>query len=184
MAKKKKAVSDFRYDSGDAVVPWAAVGEPLRNREIMQILSYLVEPARRKTVAYNKQLRRIGKELDKLIELGEFAGKLTLGNHVLALQNRCKAFLQAKHATFLANCTAGFEIAHKFAGLKPGVEVKVRLTGQTRRGKWRVQLLDGSGEGIVHSKESPAGAEVGAELAVVFEAGGNPSDLNFRWKQG
>ena len=123
MAKKKTTVSDFRYDSGNAVVPWAAVGEPMRNKEIMGVLRYLVEPAKRKSVAYNKQLGRIEKEVDKLIELGEFAGKLTLGNHVNALQERCKAFLDAKYATFLTNCTAGFEIAHKFAGLKPGDEV-------------------------------------------------------------
>jgi len=69
-----------------------------------------------------------------------------------------------------------------FAGLKPGVEVKVRLVSQTRRGKWRVELLDGSGEGIVHTKEQPAGAQEGAELVAIFDAGGNPRDLNFRWK--
>jgi dTDP-4-amino-4,6-dideoxygalactose transaminase len=31
--------------------------------------------------------------------------------------------LKAKHAVFLTNATAGFEIAYKFAGLKPGDEV-------------------------------------------------------------
>jgi len=120
---KKKAVSDFRYESGKAVIPWAAVGEPLRQQEISQVLRYLVKPAEKKTPAYNRQFKKVAKEIDQLVRVGQFAGKLTLGNHVQNLEKKCCQFLKAKHALFLTNCTAGFEIAHKFAGLKPGDEV-------------------------------------------------------------
>lgn len=121
MAKKK--VSDFRYDTGKAKIAWNAVGEPVAGKDVLDVVQFLVPAAKAKAGAYKSQLAKVGKELDKLAKLGSYAGKLTLGNHVAALQDKCAQFLHAKHVAFLTNCTAGFEIALKFANLKAGDEV-------------------------------------------------------------
>jgi dTDP-4-amino-4,6-dideoxygalactose transaminase len=49
--------------------------------------------------------------------------KLSLGNHVKALEEAIRKFLNVKYACFITNATAGFEIGFKFSGLKPGDEV-------------------------------------------------------------
>ena len=41
------------------------------------------------------------------------------------LEKAACRYLNAKHAVFLTNATAGFEIAYKMAGLRPGEEVIV-----------------------------------------------------------
>ena len=38
---KKETVSDFRYNTGESKVPWAAVGEHIREQEILSILEFL-----------------------------------------------------------------------------------------------------------------------------------------------
>ncbi|MBN1435468.1 MAG: DegT/DnrJ/EryC1/StrS family aminotransferase [Sedimentisphaerales bacterium] len=124
MAKKvKKVASDFRYDTGKARVPWAAVGEVVRGQDVMNMVKFLIPAGDGKQTAYAQQLKKVEKEIDALADLGGFAGKLSLGNNVEALEKKCCSFLKAKHSLFLTNCTAGFEIAHQFAGLKPGDEV-------------------------------------------------------------
>ena len=57
--------------------------------------------------------------------MGGTATKLTLGKHVAALEKSAREYLDVKHALFLTNATAGFEIAYKMAGLRPGDEVIV-----------------------------------------------------------
>ncbi len=117
---EKKKVSDFRYDTGPARIPWSAVGEKVKLEDIVEIIKFLV-PAKGKN--YKKQLDRVKKELKKLIESSDLAGKLTLGQKVSQLEEEVKKFLGCKYAVFLTNATAGFEISYKFAGLKPGDEV-------------------------------------------------------------
>jgi perosamine synthetase len=123
MSKEKETVSDFRYDTGKARVPWAAVGENIWEEEIENILKFLVRPQADKAKAYNAQFRRVANEVKKLQKLGKPAGKLSLANNVQALEEQVCKFLNVKHSVFVTNATAGFEIAFKFAGLKPGDEV-------------------------------------------------------------
>ena len=47
MEKKKNVASDFRYDTGEAKIPWAAVGENIRENDIMDIVRFLIRPAER-----------------------------------------------------------------------------------------------------------------------------------------
>ncbi|HOK56663.1 MAG TPA: DegT/DnrJ/EryC1/StrS family aminotransferase [bacterium] len=117
---KKKKISDFRYDTGPARIPWSAVGEKIKLQDIMEILKFLIPPKNKK---YKIQLKKVEKELKKLIENSELSSKLTLGDKVRTLEEEVKKFLKCKYAVFLTNATAGFEIAYKFAGLKPGDEV-------------------------------------------------------------
>lgn len=120
---KKKSVSDFRYDTGNARIPWSAVGEPIREQDILEVIKFLLPAQENKGAAYRAQFGRVAAEIKKLRAVGRYAGKLTLGNEVKALEAAAARFLGAKHASFLTNATAGFEIAYKIAGLKPGDEV-------------------------------------------------------------
>jgi dTDP-4-amino-4,6-dideoxygalactose transaminase len=120
---KKKQTADFRYDTGEARVPWAAVGERVREQDVLEILRFLFPAAAGRTAAYGAQLRRVEKELATLGRCSDLAGKLTLGGNVQALEEEAARMLRAKYALFVTNATAGFEIAYKFAGLGPGDEV-------------------------------------------------------------
>jgi dTDP-4-amino-4,6-dideoxygalactose transaminase len=121
--KPKKSVSDFRYSSNAARVPWAAVGEPVREQDVAQIVRFLLKPADGKSAAYNRQFASVERELFKLRRVAGYAGKLTLGNSVTELEQQVARFLRTKHALFLTNWTAGAEIVYKYAGLKEGDEI-------------------------------------------------------------
>lgn len=118
---EKKKASDFRYDTGEAVVPWAAVGESININDIEEILKFLIQPVDSKN--YKKQFSEVKKELKNLLKYGKYATKLTLGNNVAKLEKYVCKFLNVKYACFVTNATAGFEIGLKFSGLKPQDEV-------------------------------------------------------------
>jgi perosamine synthetase len=122
MAKQEKAKSDFRYDTGEAKVPWAAVGESVNIEDISSIIKLLI-PGGKDDPAYQKQLEKVTTELEKLYKKGQYATKLSLGSQVKQLEEAIKKLLKVKYACFVTNATAGFEIGLKFAGLKPGDEV-------------------------------------------------------------
>ncbi len=122
--KKSLSTSDFRYATGAGKVAWPAVGEPLRAKDILQTLEFLVPPGT-DADAYRRQLARVRKELGQLCKVGGRASKLTLGTRVTDLETAVREYLHVKHALFLTNATAGFEIACKMAGLRPGDEVIV-----------------------------------------------------------
>jgi dTDP-4-amino-4,6-dideoxygalactose transaminase len=122
MQTRSKAKSDFRYDTGTAQVPWAAVGENVKLEDISSIIRFLVPHGENKN-AYDQQFDKLREDLEQLIGLGQFASKLSLGNHVKELENAVAEYLKVKYACFITNATAGFEIGFKFSGLKPGDEV-------------------------------------------------------------
>jgi perosamine synthetase len=122
MSNKKK-VSDFRYNSSESKIPWSAVGEPVTEKDVVDIIKFLIPPTKGRSKDYKAQLSKVERGLIKLKNVGQYAGKLSLGNHVQSLENKCAKFLRSKHSLFVASCTSGFEIAFKLAGLKPGDEV-------------------------------------------------------------
>ena len=122
MSKQQKEKSDFRYDTGEARVPWSAVGESMNIEDISSIIEFLI-PAGSDETAYQKQLEKVTAELEKLHGEGNFATKLSMGSNVKKLEDATSKFLDVKHACFITNATAGFEIGLKFSGLKPGDEV-------------------------------------------------------------
>jgi len=125
MIRKKATVSDFRYATGEAKVGWPAVGEPMHAADVMQALEFLVPPRAEGQAAYRRQLARVRKEVAALCKVGGRATKLTLGRRVAELEEGVRKYLGVKHALFLTNATAGFEIAYKMAGIGPGDEVIV-----------------------------------------------------------
>jgi dTDP-4-amino-4,6-dideoxygalactose transaminase len=120
---KKKGTADFRYDTGAARIPWKAVGEAVRQEDVLELVRFLMPAAPGRGRDYAAQFGKVAQELGKLHAAAEPAGKLTLGANVQALERTSAKMLGAKHALFVTNATAGFEIAYKFAGLKPGDEV-------------------------------------------------------------
>lgn len=120
---RKKAASDFRYNTGEAKIPWAAVGEPVREQDVLETVRFLLPVSEGGRQAYARSFRKVAAGIRELRAHAKYAGKLTLGNEVKSLENKVAGFLKAKHALFVTNATAGFEIAYKLAGLKPGDEV-------------------------------------------------------------
>ena len=121
----QKKASDFRYDSGAATVPWATVGESIRLEDILEMIRFLIPAGDAPQAEYEAQTEKVGRELEKLCAMGSYAPKLTLGDRVKEIEEKLCDFLSCRHAVFLTNATAGFEIAHRFAGLAPGDEVIV-----------------------------------------------------------
>ncbi len=112
--------SDFRYDTGEARVPWAAVGEATNLQDIEALLRFLIQG---EGAQYEAAMAEAMRALARAWQAGTPASKLTLGSKVAELEQRVCQFLGCKYALMLTNATAGFEIAYKFAGLQPGDEV-------------------------------------------------------------
>ena len=122
MGQDKKVKSDFRYDTGATKVPWAAVGENVNTDDLCEIIKFLI-PRSEEASGYNEQLLRVKDELKQLKEKGGYASKLSLGSKVKELEEEVKKFLKVKHACFVTNATAGFQIGLKLCGLGPDDEV-------------------------------------------------------------
>lgn len=120
--KKEIKKSDFRYDTGGARVPWAAVGESMNVDDITAIIKFLI-PGDENDPLYTDRIEKVTLALSELRKKGNYASKLTLGSYVKKLEEAVQEFLNVRYASFITNATAGFEIGFKFAGIKPGDEV-------------------------------------------------------------
>ena len=121
MAQNKKS-SDFRYNTGEAKVPWAAVGENYNAKDLIEIIRFLMQGD---GPEYEKIMKDVTTDINKLSEVSSPPGKLSLGSHVEALEKAVDKYLGTDSSLFVANATLGFEIAFKYANLGPGDEVIV-----------------------------------------------------------
>ena len=121
MSKEKKA-SDFRYNTGNARVPWAAVGENYNADDLMEIVKFMMQG---EGIEYEQAVNAVKENIYKLSQLSSPPGKLSLGPNVEALEAACDEFLSTQGSLFVANATLGFEIAYKYANLGPEDEVIV-----------------------------------------------------------
>ena len=119
---EKKKASDFRYNTGETKVPWAAVGENYNAEDLMTIIRFMMKG---KGEAYDEAIKAVEKDVYALDKVAVPPAKLSLDVEVAKAENMCDEYLHTKGSTFLTNCTAGFEIACKYTGLKPGDEVIV-----------------------------------------------------------
>ncbi len=117
-----KQTTDFRYNTGATRVPWAAVGENYNVHDLMEIIRFLMQGEGKE---YDDALEAVWQQVKKLEPLATPPGKLSLGSKVEAAEAMCNDYLGTTTSTFVANATAGFEIAYKYANLKPGDEVIV-----------------------------------------------------------
>jgi dTDP-4-amino-4,6-dideoxygalactose transaminase len=97
----------------------------MRAEDILRTIEFLVPPATGDKAAYRRQLARVREAIEDLCRAGGTAGKLTLGDRVRQVEEAAERYLGVRHALLLTNATAGFEIAYKMAGLRPGDEVIV-----------------------------------------------------------
>ena len=112
--------SDFRYNTGETKVPWAAVGENYNVEDVIDVVKFLIQ---KKDEHYDGLLVKTEAALRELAGHGSPPGKLSLGDKVEALEKKVGAFLGADSCVFIANATAGFEIGYRYANLQPGDEV-------------------------------------------------------------
>ncbi|MCL1895902.1 MAG: DegT/DnrJ/EryC1/StrS family aminotransferase [Clostridiales bacterium] len=118
----KKSKSDFRYSTGDAKVPWDAVGENYTAGDILRFVRFLMQG---EGPEYDSLTDGLAGQLEKLADISHPPAKLSLGAMVEELEAKCDEYLGAEGSLFIANCTAGFEIAYKYANLEAGDEVIV-----------------------------------------------------------
>ncbi len=120
-----KPASDFRYATGEARVPWAAVGEHLGHEDLMRLVEFLARPEAGQEEEYDRRLTEVQAALGKLSEVSGPATKLSLGDNVSKLAAEARELLGCKYACFVTNATAGFEMALQYANVGPGDEVIV-----------------------------------------------------------
>ncbi len=119
MAKK---ATDFRYNTGETKVPWAAVGENYNVHDLMEIIRFLMQGSGKE---YEDAIVAVWEQVKKLGEIATPPGKLSLASKVEEAEKACNEYLGISTSTFVTNATSGFEIAYKYANLKPGDEVIV-----------------------------------------------------------
>lgn len=114
--------TDFRYNTGATRVPWAAVGENYNVNDLMEIIQFLMQGEGKE---YEDAIAAVKEQVAKLDAVSTPPGKLSLGSKVEGAEEASNAYLGTDSSTFVTNATAGFEIAYKYANLKPGDEVIV-----------------------------------------------------------
>ena len=114
--------TDFRYNTGATRVPWAAVGENYNVSDLMEIIKFMMQG---EGAEYDAAIAAVRAQVEKLEAISNPPGKLSLASKVEAAEAAANAYLGTETSTFVMNATAGFEIAYKYANLKPGDEVIV-----------------------------------------------------------
>ena len=114
--------TDFRYNTGETKVPWAAVGENYNVNDLMEIIKFLMQG---NGPEYDEAIKAVKAQIEKLDEISTPPGKLSLATKVEEAEEASNKYLGTDSSTFVTNATAGFEIAYKYANLKPGDEVIV-----------------------------------------------------------
>ena len=118
----KKKASDFRYNTGEARVPWAAVGENYNVEDMMSFIRFMMQGSGED---YEAVMRDVERDVRKLDAISEPPAKLSVDVMVAKAETMADEYLNTKGSLFVTNCTAGFEIAYKYANLEPGDEVIV-----------------------------------------------------------
>jgi perosamine synthetase len=114
--------SDFRYNTGDAKVPWDAVAVKPDTSLVMDVVRFLIGPGEN-AAAYAATARKVEAAIADLYRHGRPATKLSLGNHVKAVEEHAQQYLGCRHASFVVNWTAGYDIALDLSGVRAGDEV-------------------------------------------------------------
>jgi dTDP-4-amino-4,6-dideoxygalactose transaminase len=119
-----KESSDFRYNTGNTNVPWAAVGENYNTADVMEVIKFLMGGKGR---AYQAALKETGEAVKKLAALSTPPGKLSMGDKVAEVERRIDRYLGVDEGSslFVSNCTAALELGYRYAGVGPGDEVIV-----------------------------------------------------------
>ena len=131
----EKKASDFRYNTGETKVPWAAVGENYNAQDLMTIIRFMMKG---KGEAYDEALKTVGEGRSRAGQGFRAPAKLSLDVEVGKAENMCDEYLHTTGSTFLTNCTAGFEIACKYTGLKQETRLSFRPSRLPQ--PWRIRF--------------------------------------------
>ena len=71
----EKKASDFRYNTGETKVPWAAVGENYNAQDLMTIIRFMMKG---KGEAYDEALKTVEKDVLALDKVSAPPAKLSL----------------------------------------------------------------------------------------------------------
>ncbi len=119
MAKKD---SDFRYNTGETKVPWAAVGENYNAQDVMAFIRFMMQG---EGESYEAVMKNVESDIFALDGVSDPPAKLSLDIQVNKAEQMVDEYLGTTGSVFVTSCTAGFEIACKYTGLKAGDEVIV-----------------------------------------------------------
>ena len=116
--------TDFRYNTGDTKVPWAAVGEDYNATDLMEIVKFLMQGEGKE---HDAAVAEVDAAVRRLSAISVPPGKLSLAGKVEELEKAIDSYLgvEAGSSLFVTNCTSAFEIAYRYAGIGPGDEVIV-----------------------------------------------------------
>lgn len=114
--------TNYRYNTGAKRVPWVSVGENYNAEDLVEVVKFLMQGEGKE---YDEIIKNISKDVEKLDKISTPPGRLSLAGEVSAVEEESNKFLGVDNSTLVTNCTAGFEIAYKYANLKPGDEVIV-----------------------------------------------------------
>ena len=119
-----KETSDFRYNTGDTKVPWAAVGENYNAADTLAFVKFLMQG---KGKAYDAALKDVKTALAALAKVSSAPGKLSMGDKVAEVERMIDKYLGVEEGSslFVSNCTAALELGYRYAGIGPGDEVIV-----------------------------------------------------------
>ncbi len=76
---EKTKASDFRYNTGEARIPWAAVGENYNADDVLRLIRFLIQE---NDDEYKAVLKRVEEDIRELSKHGRAPGKLSLGDNV------------------------------------------------------------------------------------------------------
>ena len=119
-----KETSDFRYNTGDTKVPWAAVGENYNAADVMELVKFLMEG---KGKEHTAALKEVEAAVKKLAKGATPPGELSMGDKVAEVERMVDKYLGVEQGSslFVSNCTAALELGYRYAGIGPGDEVIV-----------------------------------------------------------
>ena len=92
--------TDFRYNTGDTSVPWAAVGENYNAKDLMEIIKFLMQGEGKE---YDEAIEAVRAQIEKLDKLSNPPGKLSLGSKVEEAEAKCNNYLGTNSSTFVTN---------------------------------------------------------------------------------
>lgn len=120
----KEKTSDFRYNTGDTKVPWAAVGENYNAADTFEFVKFLMQGRGAK---YAAALKDAKKAIEALGRVSTPPGKLSMGDKVAEAEKLVDRYLGVEEGSslFVTNCTAALELGYRYAGVGPGDEVIV-----------------------------------------------------------
>ena len=78
-----KETSDFRYNTGDTKVPWAAVGENYNAADTYAFVKFLMQG---KGTKYAAALKDVKRAIDALAKVSVAPGKLSMGDKVAEVE--------------------------------------------------------------------------------------------------